>query len=230
MTCDEIGKAAPQRIADPAAEVVFCRGQMPACSVVGDTVENDLDVIVQTVRRGWLPSPSLRRWAMVLVDLCFYTGLVTEESNRHAEGMAKGREGDDDPTSYFGLQVLRTLQEEFPDVPVVVLSSKPRDQVSRAFANHGALGFLPREDSRSPDLLREYLWRHGLVPDPSGEVVGRSRQLLLALRSARRVAATGGNALIRGERGCGKELFARYIHRQKPRERHSPFIIVNSAV
>ena len=65
-----------QRIKNPIAEAVFSRGQLPACAVEGDTVENDLSGTLETIRSGWGQS-STQRWAMVLLDLCFYTGKVT---------------------------------------------------------------------------------------------------------------------------------------------------------
>jgi len=231
VTGDERGKGEPQKVLEPTAEVVFYRGQRPETSVVGDHVENDLEGVLDVVRRGWSDVPQrYARWAMVLLDLCFYTGRVTEESSRRAAGMPEGREGDDDPEQYFGLQILGALREQFPDLPVVILSSKSRKEVSRDIAYLGALAFLPRDDSNSPDLLRDYLWTHGLIQDTSGIQIGRSKEFLLALRAARRAASTQRNVLIQGERGTGKELLARYIHRESLAGKETPFIVVNSAV
>jgi len=144
--------------------------------------------------------------------------------------MPQGRDGDDDPGQYFGLRLLDEIVHEFPDLPVVILSSKSRDEVSLQFTSKGALGFLPREDEGSPELLRELIWRHGLVPDITGDIVGHSKSLLLALRAARRAAVNRQNILIRGERGTGKELFARYIHKHGRRGSSAPFVPVNSSV
>jgi DNA-binding NtrC family response regulator len=87
---------------------------------------------------------------------------------------------------------------------------------------------LARSESRSPDLLREYLGRHGLIPDERGQIVGHSLGLLKALRFARRIAASRCHILIRGERGVGKELLARYIHRQGKVGERRPFVEVDS--
>lgn len=201
-------------IVKPAAQAVFHRGQTPACAEVGDVVENDLPGILNVIRKGWSERPAgTPPWAMILLDLCFYTGRVTEASSRVSPGMPEGRPGDDDPRSYFGLRVLDTIQSEFPDLPVVILSSKSRDEVSREFSTRGALGFLAREHVASADLLKDYIVRHGLIPDDTGEVIGNSKQLLLSLRAARRASLSRRNVLIRGERGTGKELLARYLHR-----------------
>jgi len=231
VTGDERERGEPQKIVEPTAEAVFYRGQRPLASVEGDTVENDLSGVLEVVRRGWSEvPPGQPRWAMVLLDLCFYTGLVTKASHRSAAGMPEGRDGDDDPERYFGLRILGALREEFPDLPVVILSSKSRSEVSRDIAYLGALAFLPRDQENSPDLLRDYLWTHGLLHDEAGVQVGTSTGFLLALRSARRAVSTRRNVLLRGERGTGKELLARYIHRETANGGDSPFIVVNSAV
>jgi DNA-binding NtrC family response regulator len=224
---DEVGKRSRQAIKQPVAEVVFHRGQVPMCSNVGDVVENDLVGAVNAVRSGWCSSRD-QCWSLVLLDLCFYTGHVTLESNAKAAGMPEGRDGDVDPKRYFGLRILEVLHEEFPDLPVVILSSKPRGEVSREFTVRGALGFLERDASDSPALLRDYLYRHGLIGDESGEIKGQSRALLKALRAARRVSRTRQNVLIRGERGTGKELLARYVHRQTESDAKRPFVVVDS--
>jgi len=227
ITGDEAGKSGGQRIKQPVAQVVFCRGQIPARSTVGDTVENDLEGTLEIIQRGWdNQAPNQPRWAMVLLDLCFYTGRVTSVSNEKTLGMPEGRPSDEE--QYFGLQLLKAIYDRLPDLPVLILSSKPRDQVSREFSQLGALGFLPRGEENSADLLRDYIWRHGLIPDDAGEIVGHSKALLISLRAARRAASDRRNILIRGERGTGKELLARYINRQSSHERNRPLITVDS--
>lgn len=214
VTGDEIGKAPEQKIKRPVAEAVFNRGQRPASATIGDVVENDLSGVLSVVREGWCKwSDAKPSWSLVLLDLCFYTGTVTLESHRRSPGMPEGQEHDDSPRAYFGLRILEALHEEFPDLPVVILSSKPRAEVSREFSGHGALAFLERDAQESPELLQEYIQRHGLIPDESGEILGCSRSLLRALRAARRASRSRQNILIRGERGTGKELLAKYVHR-----------------
>jgi DNA-binding NtrC family response regulator len=229
VTGDEIGKGSEQRIKRPVAQAVFCRGQKPALSVVGDQVENDLDGTLRVIQEGWSNWQKDRpRWAMILLDLCFYTGTVTKESDRKTSGMPEGRPDDDDPEHYFGLRLLKAIHNRFPDLPVVILSSKPRGQVSREFSQHGALAFLPRGEENSRELLREYIRRHALIPDETDEIIGHSTALLLTLRAARRAALDQFNVLIRGERGTGKELLARYIHRHGSQVSERPLVVVDS--
>lgn len=238
VTGDAATSASRQKVLKPIANAVFHRAQFPIESGVGAVVENDLVSAMNMVRNGWTLNEdkprdgnSVGRWSMVLLDLCFYTGEVTEESHRRAPGMPEGRLGDDNPRGYFGLTLLTEISREFPDLPVVILSTKPREDISLEFSRRGALGFISRDDSNGAEILKDMLWQHGLLTDPSGEVVGSSVPVLIALREARRAAAHSGSLLIRGERGTGKELLAAYAHRicEKggiPRA----FVTVNSAV
>jgi len=226
---DGQGQTGTQRIKRPEAQAVFCRGQTPAMAAIGDRVDNDLAGTLAVVRQHWHPVGDAAPVSMVLLDLCFYTGVVTAASEaKRGKGMPEGREGDDQTKNYFGLRVLEALHNHFPDLPVVILSSMPRAGVSQQFSRLGALGFLPRGDANSPALLRDYLGRHGLIPDASGTVIGNSKALLLALRAARRAAASRKNVLIRGETGTGKELLAQYLHDQTPDAESKPLIAVDS--
>jgi DNA-binding NtrC family response regulator len=234
-TGDPAAKASRQNVLRPVAEAVFYRGQTPEVSGIGAVVENDLHGSMARVSEGWTGALDEGKppWAIVLLDLCFYTGEVTEDSHRRTPGMPEGRPGDDDSRSYFGLALLDAIHLEFPELPVIILSSKPREEVSLEFSRRGALGFIARDDLHGPKLLDEALWQHALLPDPTGEVVGNSLLVLLALREARRAARHRGNLLIRGERGSGKELLASYIHRvsaASEAQGKPPFVTVNSAV
>lgn len=230
VTGDEEGKGTPQRVRQPIAEAVFARGQQPACSSVGDIVENDLAGTIEIVEARWAAAASESHpWSLVLLDLCFYTGRVTKQSDAEAAGMPEGRPGDDDPRAYFGLTLLAEMQRRFPDLPVIILSSKPRTPASREFAFLGALDFLPKSGDETAERLRELIWMHGLIPDESGRIVGSSRPLLLALRAARRTADDRRNVLIRGETGTGKELLAEYINRNGPSKARGRLVCVNAA-
>jgi DNA-binding NtrC family response regulator len=227
VTGDQPRSYPPPRIRQPVAEAIFCRGQTPACARVGDVVRNDLAGTLRLIETGWTSClPGESPWAMVLLDLCFLTGEVTQANDAKQPGVATGQQGDNDPRSYFGLEVLRAVHSRWPDLPVVILSSMPRSEVSEEFARHGALAFLERTKAGDrAGELRQHLWRHGLLPEESGAIVGRSRALLLALRQARRLAMAGNwrSLLVRGENGTGKDVFVRTIHNYSDRA-GKPFV------
>ena len=231
ITRDQEGKGPTVRIVEPIAQACFYRGQQPACSVVGDRVENDMAGILDRTRDGWVTrKPEEIPWSLLLLDLCFYTGIVTERSNRETPGMPEGQPDDDRPESYFGLKVLQEVRRHFPGLPVVVFSSRSRHEVVEQFADYGAVDFLPRETERGAEVLGTIIRRHALIPDGEGTIVGHAIPLLIALRNARRLAPSRQSVLIVGERGTGKELLARYIHRHRTSGAPRPFVPANSSV
>ena len=66
-----------------------------------------------------------------------------------------------------------------------------------------------------------------LQPD-STDFVASSPALANALNLASRVAKTDASAMLMGESGVGKELFAKFIHKNSPRK-DGPFIAINMA-
>ena len=62
----------------------------------------------------------------------------------------------------------------------------------------------------------------------STDFVASSPALANALNLASRVAKTDASAMLMGESGVGKELFAKFIHKNSPRK-DGPFIAINMA-
>jgi DNA-binding NtrC family response regulator len=226
---DESARNSRQKVRQPIAEAVFLRGQTPAAAGTGAVVENDIEGTLAAVSKG----AEKGAWALALVDLSFSTGHVTTRSEeRLAPGMPEGRAGDDEAGSYFGLKLISALRERFPDLPVVILSGRERGPVSREFSELGALAFLPKGGRESMRLLQDVLFRHGLVPDEEGQIVGTSTALLKVLRIARRLGPMRHNLLLLGERGVGKDLLARYLHRiyRSRVKSEAPLVILNSSL
>ncbi len=186
------------------ADAVFASGQ------VSNTMSsrNSLEAVEAAFRSGW-PSPGGQYWSAVLVDMKF----------------------GDDPR--FGLQVIRQLHQISQDLPILVVSSTDqlevaegetlRDSVQRLgaqdfLASSGVSHEVHDEWYRSsPSNLRARLDDIGLMPDPEGEIVGRSLAMCLVLRQLRSLVNQShgvGQALVRGEPGSGKSFVAKYVLRE----------------
>jgi DNA-binding NtrC family response regulator len=180
------------------------------------------------VRKGWFKEAE-QEWNLVLLDLTFYTGKLTRESDARNEGMPEGVEDDTMPSEYFGLKILERLHAEYPDLPIVILSNRSRKDIALQINRAGALGFIDVDTDEGAKVLGDMIYNHALIPDTTGRIVGRSRAVAKVLRMARRAARTEQSILIRGESGTGKELIAAYVN--EVRQRNSPdrpFACVNS--
>ena len=132
-----------------------------------------------------------------------------------------------------GVEVLQTLRERNPHVPIVLMTAQASLQsaiqavnlgathyVQKPFVNEELLAILRRslewgEVVRENDGLKRELRKRttGEVQKPHGV----SPSFRRALELAERVADTESTILIRGESGTGKEVFARYIHKLSDR-------------
>lgn len=224
------------RPTQPIAEAYFYRGQMPIRAVEGDTVVNDLEGCLAKVREGWdspsedkiiegVSNPNKRPfvWSLVMLDLAFLTGKVSEKptGKKEERGIPNGEKKDHDETGYFGLEILEALRREFPKLPVVIFSSMSKtSHLTKKYEAGGAKVFI----NKSPERFWDYLQEFGLLRDnrrDQMQIVGGSRALLLALREARNSRRDDDAVLIRGETGTGKELFAWYVHQARADERRS---------
>lgn len=198
----------PEPIKDPVAEAVFCSGQIRA---IGH-VENNVKIAHDAAAKGW-PSSDGWRWALILLDLRFVSGALNEN------GEPTEQDGDDT----FGLSILDDIHNGFPDIPIIVISSRDRNAVIVDCRTKGAADFIQRvgygTDTKPPrEILVEKITEHGLIEDnrtlknEKSRIVGRSIAMMKALRDARRAATGAGNILLLGETGVGKELLARYVH------------------
>jgi len=210
VTPDSDAATKAQKVTAPVANAVFSRGQTPKSASQGDTVRNDPEGVLRLVKAGPAGDGS-SPWALVLLDLSFSQGLVTAESEtKGGSGIPRGEA--DDRNSHFGFQLLADIHASSADIPVVMLSSVTvTPELERQWNVAGASGFLKRTTATGDDL-RGHLERHGLFPDSTGQIIGRSRALLDTLKQARMAALSDRHVLLRGESGVGKESMARYVH------------------
>lgn len=139
----------------------------------------------------------------VLLDICF---------------------GDND--NRLGLDILTSLKKSYPSLPVVMMTSVPRDELLKSCLSIGAVDYLVKP--LQPEILSQTLDRYVGI-DLDWWLVGQSSSLLHAV-DLTAMAAEGGSTsvLLSGESGTGKEIFARYLHRHGKR-RDQPFHAIHIA-
>jgi two-component system nitrogen regulation response regulator NtrX len=136
-----------------------------------------------------------------------------------------------------GLQLLDNVKQQYPDLPVVMISGHGNIETAVAAIKQGAYDFIEKpfkadrlvlvaeralENSR---LRREVKALKVLSPST---LVGRSTSINQLRQTVEKVSPTNSRVLIVGPPGAGKELAARSIHGQSGRA-EGPFVVINAA-
>ncbi len=125
-----------------------------------------------------------------------------------------------------GTELLAEIRRRHPDLPAVLMTAFGTIEDAVGAMREGASDYLVKPfEARA---LKEMVVRHlRAAPDGNAPVAAdpKTRELLLL---ARRVAASNATVMISGESGCGKEVFARYLHAHSKR-RTQPFVAINCA-
>lgn len=138
-----------------------------------------------------------------------------------------------------GLETLRRLRADDPQLPVVMISGHGTIATAIEATREGAFDFLEKPCSRERVLLavRNALRLRALDGEVRAQrarerdrhaMIGASAALQAIREQIRLAAPTSARILIRGESGTGKELVARALHEQSPR-RDAPFVKLNCA-
>ncbi|GAB1261783.1 nitrogen regulation protein NR(I) [Aurantivibrio plasticivorans] len=137
-----------------------------------------------------------------------------------------------------GLEMLKNLQRDNPDVPVIIMTAHSDLDSAVAAYQGGAFEYLPKPFDVDEALavtqraLAHAKENRGLsVPEPQeigGEIIGEAPAMQEVFRAIGRLSQSNITVLINGESGTGKELVARALHTHSPR-RSNPFIALNMA-
>ena len=138
-----------------------------------------------------------------------------------------------------GLEILRALRAEHPNLPVVMISGHGNIETAVAAIKQGAYDFIEkpfktdhlihvvgraietaRLRSENEELREKVVFEE--------ELTGKSHTIQSVRNAITRVAQTGSRVLISGPPGAGKEVAARLIHRNSRRAR-GPFVVINAA-
>jgi two-component system, NtrC family, nitrogen regulation response regulator GlnG len=135
-----------------------------------------------------------------------------------------------------GLELLNTVKQRHPAVPVIVMTAySDLDSAVAAFQG-GAYEYLPKpfDVDQAVELIRRALdesRREASAVEPLGEapeILGQAPAMQEVFRAIGRLSQSSATVLITGESGSGKELVARALHRHSARAA-KPFVAINTA-
>jgi DNA-binding NtrC family response regulator len=141
-----------------------------------------------------------------------------------------------------GLDVLKASQEEFPLVPVIVMTAYGTIETAVEAMKEGASDFItkPVDTDYLLMVMKKALDTQRLQTENllfkdvydqfigAPVIIGSSPAMEGALTKMQKVSSTSATVLLLGESGTGKELFARAIHFLSPRK-NNPFVPINCA-
>ncbi|HET7228566.1 MAG TPA: sigma-54 dependent transcriptional regulator [Longimicrobium sp.] len=143
-----------------------------------------------------------------------------------------------------GTELVQAALRARADTLVIVMTGNPSVESSIEALRAGAWDYLPKPFTASHLEVLVGRAAHTVAvsrESAAGEVGGRGRghsekvpllgnspALLRAVQLARKVAATDASVFLTGESGCGKEMFAQFIHHHSRRSSRS-WVAVNCA-
>jgi len=127
-----------------------------------------------------------------------------------------------------GFALLREIKTLNPAIPVLLMTAHGDVERAVAAMRAGACDYLlkPFESESLVSNVARYLLPT-IEKDTDG-VVAKDPRTSALLSLAKRGAESSATIMLTGESGCGKEVVARFIHRQSPRS-EQPFIAINCA-
>jgi two-component system nitrogen regulation response regulator GlnG len=137
-----------------------------------------------------------------------------------------------------GLELLERISNQYPDLPVIIMTAHSDLDSAVAAYKGGAFEYLPKpfDVDDAVALVNRALEVRALHPasgvdattEAAPEIVGKAPAMQEVFRAIGRLANSNATVLINGESGTGKELVALALHRHSPRA-DKPFVALNMA-
>jgi DNA-binding NtrC family response regulator len=142
--------------------------------------------------------------------------------------------------SQSGMEILRQVKEQKPDVPVVMITAYGNIKQAVEAMKAGALDYIlkPFDVEELKIIIAQALEKRRLKKENVElkkelkekynfeNIVGKSKKMMEIYSLIEKISVTDSTILITGESGTGKEMAARAIHAHSPR-REKPFVSIN---
>jgi len=125
-----------------------------------------------------------------------------------------------------GIALLGEIRAHHPSLPAVLMTAHGTIENAVDVMKAGASDYLVKPFEA--DALKSVIARYIKPEDSASGPVAADAASIEILQVAKRVAKTDVTVTLSGPSGCGKEVFARYIHEQSPRK-EKPFLAINCA-
>jgi two-component system nitrogen regulation response regulator NtrX len=142
-------------------------------------------------------------------------------------------------SSMDGIDILKHVRQDNPDVPVVIISGHGNIEIAVAAIKQGAYDFIekPFNIDQLMVVIRRAMETSRLRRENSQlrrqevkatDLVGSSAAFRTLRAQLEKVTKSNGRVMLTGGPGCGKEIAARWIHANSNRA-DAPFVTVSSA-
>ena len=134
----------------------------------------------------------------------------------------------------LGYDVLKHINNNFEDLPVIVMTAFADMQAAVESFGGGAFEYIPKPFDLEEAIhiveraLEDKPKTKGLKKDNKLDIIGESQAMQNVYRAIGKLSNTIATVLIQGESGTGKELIAKSLHKNSPRY-DMPFIALNMA-
>ncbi len=126
-----------------------------------------------------------------------------------------------------GITLLKEIRKRLPHLPVVLMTAYAEVEKAVDAMRSGACDFLLKPFA--PQALLGHINKYELIAGENDEgVIAEDPASKDLFAMAQRVAQTDATVLLTGESGVGKEVVARFIHRNSLRHK-GPFVAINCA-
>ncbi len=142
-------------------------------------------------------------------------------------------------SEFDGMQLLEVFVEDYPHIPIVMISGHGNIETAVSAIKRGAYDFIekPFKADRLLLVARRAIEAARLRSENAelrqkagheAELIGHSQAINAMRLALEKVAPTGSRVLITGPAGSGKEVAARLLH-LRSRRSEGPFVVLNAA-